>query len=320
MKNWKNWMKNFWKNKKLMHRVLVGGIVAVCLVGMAAAGMRMRDLPGTLDGDRVNTAGKVADDQDGETAEQAEGLPEEETAAGEDSDIGLEGTADDGNDSDGSAADTSTANGSGTKAGGVMSDQNSSGQSASGQSQGGTGAQNGGGGQSQTGGKAPSGQNSTGSSGSSGGQTGSQNSGGSTGQSTGSGQGTQEATEISCTISIRCDSISGNGILTANGHPELESYAANPVILGSTAVKVKKGASVYDVLLQACRSAGIHLESSYTPAYGSYYVQGINHLYEWQAGPGSGWTYTVNGRSVSVGASACKLSDGDVIVWEYVHR
>ena len=169
---------------------------------------------------------------------------------------------------------------------------------------------------SQTGGKAPSGQNSTGSSGSSGGQTGSQNSGGSTGQSTGSGQGTQEATEISCTISIRCDSISGNGILTANGHPELESYAANPVILGSTAVKVKKGASVYDVLLQACRSAGIHLESSYTPAYG----QGINHLYEWQAGPGSGWTYTVNGRSVSVGASACKLSDGDVIVWEYVHR
>ena len=101
-----------------MHRVLVGGIVAVCLVGMAAAGMRMRDLPGTLDGDRVNTAGKVADDQDGETAEQAEGLPEEETAAGEDSDIGLEGTADDGNDSDGSAADTSIANGSGTKAGG----------------------------------------------------------------------------------------------------------------------------------------------------------------------------------------------------------
>ena len=164
MKNWKNWMKNFWKNKKLMHRVLVGGIVAVCLVGMAAAGMRMRDLPGTLDGDRVNTAGKVADDQDGETAEQAEGLPEEETAAGEDSDIGLEGTADDGNDSDGSAADTSIANGSGTKAGGAMSDQNSSGQSASGQSQGGTGAQSGGGGQSQTGGKAPSGQNSTGSS------------------------------------------------------------------------------------------------------------------------------------------------------------
>ena len=152
MKNWKNWMKNFWKNKKLMHRVLVGGIVAVCLVGMAAAGMRMRDLPGTLDGDRVNTAGKVADDQDGETAEQAEGLPEEETAAGEDSDIGLEGTADDGNDSDGSAADTSIANGSGTKAGGAMSDQNSSGQSASGQSQGGTGAQNGGG-QSQTGGR-----------------------------------------------------------------------------------------------------------------------------------------------------------------------
>lgn len=110
-------MKNFWKNKKLMHRVLVGGIVAVCLVGMAAAGMRMRDLPGTLDGDRVNTAGKVADDQDGETAEQAEGLARGRDGGREGSDIGLEGTADDGNDSDGSAADTSIANGSGTRRG-----------------------------------------------------------------------------------------------------------------------------------------------------------------------------------------------------------
>ena len=38
MNNLKNWIKNFLKNKKTMHRILVGGIVAVCLVGMAAAG------------------------------------------------------------------------------------------------------------------------------------------------------------------------------------------------------------------------------------------------------------------------------------------
>ena len=30
--------------------------------------------------------------------------------------------------------------------------------------------------------------------------------------------------------------------------------------------------------------------------YGSYYVQGINYLFEFDGGQGSGWMYKVNGK------------------------
>ena len=33
----------------------------------------------------------------------------------------------------------------------------------------------------------------------------------------------------------------------------------------------------------------IQLEFSYTPLYASYYIEGINHLYEFDVGPESGW-------------------------------
>ena len=299
MNNLKNWIKNFRKNKKIMHRILVGGIVAVCLVGMAAAGYLMENVPGVFDAAQTESI-ENAEENDGGKARQAGSL-EEETEAGAASGAGTEVTAGGNGTRSVSDADTSSENGLGE-----TSDSN----------QGSNDAQSTGASQGQAGEANVSGQNGSDSQSSSGDQAESQNPSDSEGQS----QGTQELAEISCTISIRCDSISGNGILTANGHPELESYAANPVILGNTAVKVKKGANVYEVLLQACQSAGIHLESSYTPAYGSYYVQGINHLYEWQAGPGSGWIFTVNGQSVSVGASSYQLSEGDVIVWEYVRR
>jgi hypothetical protein len=47
------------------------------------------------------------------------------------------------------------------------------------------------------------------------------------------------------------------------------------------------------------------------------YIVGINGIYEMDHGDLSGWIYTVNGESVSVGCSDCELKDGDVIAWEY---
>ena len=47
------------------------------------------------------------------------------------------------------------------------------------------------------------------------------------------------------------------------------------------------------------------------------YVRGIASLYEFDFGDLSGWTYTVNGTRPAVGAGACPLENGDVIVWEY---
>lgn len=122
----------------------------------------------------------------------------------------------------------------------------------------------------------------------------------------------EQAQEISCTISITCDAISGNGLLTENGYPNLEPYAANPVIVGAMTVKLKEGDSVYEALQQACQTYGIAVDAS------NGYVRGINYLYEKNAGKNSGWMYSVNGVAPPIGCTSCKVREGDVIQWYYV--
>ena len=51
--------------------------------------------------------------------------------------------------------------------------------------------------------------------------------------------------------------------------------------------------------------------------YDSYYIEGINHLYEFDCGEQSGWMYKVNEWFPNYGCSSYELSDGDVIVWCY---
>lgn len=61
----------------------------------------------------------------------------------------------------------------------------------------------------------------------------------------------------------------------------------------------------------------IQIEYSYTPLYGSYYIEGINHLYEFDCGKQSGWMYKVNGWFPNYGCSSYKLEGGETIVWAY---
>ena len=55
-----------------------------------------------------------------------------------------------------------------------------------------------------------------------------------------------------------------------------------------------------------------------TPKDRNGYVYDINGFIEKQHGPGSGWEYKVNGVKPPRAASACKLKDGDVLLWEYI--
>ena len=89
------------------------------------------------------------------------------------------------------------------------------------------------------------------------------------------------------------------------------------IILGTTAVEFRDGETAYDVTRRACDAMGIQMEASYVPLYGSYYVEGINNLYEFDCGGMSGWLYFVNGWSPNYGCSEYVLKDGDSIVWEY---
>lgn len=118
-----------------------------------------------------------------------------------------------------------------------------------------------------------------------------------------------------CTIQIRCDSILKNMGDLKDGKSKY--VPANGVILATSKVEFADGETVFDVLKRACSYTGIQLEYSYTPMYGSYYVEGINHLYEFDCGNQSGWMYKVNGWFPNYGCSSYKLKDGDAIVWSY---
>ena len=118
-----------------------------------------------------------------------------------------------------------------------------------------------------------------------------------------------------CTIQIRCDTILDNmDKLT----PGKNAYVpVSGVILATSSVQFVDGETVFDVLSRVCSYAGIQLEYSWTPMYDSYYIEGINNLYEFDCGAESGWMYKVNGWFPNYGCSSYVLKDGDVIVWCY---
>lgn len=121
-----------------------------------------------------------------------------------------------------------------------------------------------------------------------------------------------------CTIEIRCNTILNN---IADLTPGKESYVpSNGIILPTSKISFSEGETVFEVLKRACSAAGIQLEYSWTPLYESYYIEGINHLYEFDCGEQSGWMYKVNGWFPNYGCSSYELSEGDIIVWTYTCR
>ena len=125
----------------------------------------------------------------------------------------------------------------------------------------------------------------------------------------------EPAASLSCTIEIRCDTILDNMQNLTDGKNAF--VPASGVILSRSAVAFNDGETVFDVLKRACSYAGIQLEYSWTPMYDSYYIEGINNLYEFDCGEQSGWMYKVNGWFPNYGCSSYTLKDGDTIVWCY---
>lgn len=118
-----------------------------------------------------------------------------------------------------------------------------------------------------------------------------------------------------CTISIECSTI-------LNNWDDLNEAKADFVpsdgwILYTSEVEYSPGETVYDVLYRVCKDTSIQMSAKYTPAYGSYYVEGINQLYEFDCGELSGWMYSVNGWFPNYGCSQYEVSDGDIIEWRY---
>ena len=72
---------------------------------------------------------------------------------------------------------------------------------------------------------------------------------------------------------------------------------------------------MFEVLNKVCKAADIQIEYSWTPMYNSYYIEGINHLYEFDCGSQSGWMYKVNDWFPNYGCSTYKVENGDIVLF-----
>lgn len=121
--------------------------------------------------------------------------------------------------------------------------------------------------------------------------------------------------ELTATLSVSAATILDN--MDIFDKDKLEVLPADGIIYKAQKVTFYEGESVFDVLLREMKKNKIHMEFSMTPIYNSNYIEGINNLYEFDAGELSGWMYKVNGWFPNYGSSRYKLKDGDVIEWVY---
>lgn len=88
-------------------------------------------------------------------------------------------------------------------------------------------------------------------------------------------------------------------------------------VLESQSVAVKDGDTVLDVLKKVTKANKISME--YRGGSGAFaYVEGIGNIYEFDHGPASGWTYSVNGEEPKKSAGVVSVKDGDRVEWLYV--
>lgn len=99
-------------------------------------------------------------------------------------------------------------------------------------------------------------------------------------------------------------------------------------ILKKRAVEIEEGNTAFDVLKKGCQENrcedgcsycknGVQLEYSYTPAYKSYYIEGIHQLYEKDCGAMSGWIFKINGTVADASSSTVEVNDGDTVEFVY---
>ncbi len=98
----------------------------------------------------------------------------------------------------------------------------------------------------------------------------------------------------------------------------IHGYPAGEYILTAGEVELEAGDSVMDILLRVAKMQDIQL--GFRGRGASSYVQGINNLYEFDHGPGSGWIYRVNDHFPSRSPGAWKVENGDHIEWFYTQN
>ena len=118
-----------------------------------------------------------------------------------------------------------------------------------------------------------------------------------------------------CTFSIDCTTILDN--MDMCDPDKVEEVPEDGWIIRPMQAGFNDGETVFDILLRVCMEKKIHMEHSFTPLYGTEYIEGIHNLYEFDVGELSGWMYSVNGWYPNYGCSSYYPENGDVIEWRY---
>lgn len=121
--------------------------------------------------------------------------------------------------------------------------------------------------------------------------------------------------ELTCTLSVRCDTILEN--ISWLDPEKVELVPENGVLFAEKTVIFYEGESVFNLLSREMKRSKIHLEFENTPIYNSSYIEGIGNLYEFDCGELSGWMYKVNGWFPNYGCSQYQLKNGDKVEWVY---
>ena len=120
---------------------------------------------------------------------------------------------------------------------------------------------------------------------------------------------------LSCTLTIRCDTILDNMDQQKEGKDAF--VPDDGLLLETGTVEFEAGDTVLDLLKREIIARNMHFEYTDATAYSSVYVEGICNLYEFDCGAGSGWEYCVNGVFPGIGCDDYILADGDEVIFAY---
>lgn len=88
-------------------------------------------------------------------------------------------------------------------------------------------------------------------------------------------------------------------------------------ILPKTQVLCYEGETAWDVMSRECKAREINVQTSYTPLYNSVYMEGINHIGEFDCGATAGWVYEVDGWIPNYSSSRYVMVEGEYLRWRY---
>ncbi|KJB88841.1 hypothetical protein AZ66_05130 [Paenibacillus sp. E194] len=86
-------------------------------------------------------------------------------------------------------------------------------------------------------------------------------------------------------------------------------------ILSTEEIEIGDSENVMDILKKATRAKKIQMDFSGSGA--TAYVKGIDNLYEFDKGSGSGWMYSINSKFPNRSAGVWPIHPGDHIQWLY---